>query len=72
MESQLIERKINQLPDRLKEEVFDFINFLIIKSHNNKKEIDKKDFNFDWEGGLSDYKDKYTSVELQHKSMEWR
>lgn len=29
-------------------------------------------FKFDWEGGLSDIKGKYTSVELAHKSLEWR
>jgi len=27
-----------------------------------------KDFLFDWEGGLSELKDRYTSVELQHKT----
>jgi hypothetical protein len=29
-------------------------------------------FKFDWEGGLSDLKEQYTSVELQHKALEWR
>ncbi|KCZ71820.1 Protein of unknown function (DUF2281) [Candidatus Methanoperedens nitroreducens] len=32
----------------------------------------KKKFRFDWEGGLSELKKKYTSVELQHKALEWR
>lgn len=36
-------------------------------------ETDKKcKFKFDWEGGLSNLKEKYTSVELQHKALEWR
>ena len=26
----------------------------------------------DWRGALEDMKDKYTSVELQHKILEWR
>lgn len=72
MQEQLIEKKINQLPDELKKEVLDFIDFLIVKYNNNVKRSEKKVFTFDWEGGLSDYKNKYTSVELQHISTKWR
>lgn len=32
----------------------------------------QKRFKFDWEGGLSELKEKFTSVELQHKASEWR
>lgn len=35
------------------------------------KEKQKK-FKFDWKGGLSDLKEKFTSVELQHKALEIR
>ncbi|HGJ65487.1 TPA: DUF2281 domain-containing protein [bacterium] len=45
------------------------IKFLKDK-YGNKTE--RKCLKFDWEGGLSDLKDKYTSVELQHKVLEWR
>ena len=38
----------------------------------NREGETKKGFRFDWEGGLSDLKEKYTSVELQHKASEWR
>ncbi|WP_456324438.1 DUF2281 domain-containing protein [Desulfonauticus submarinus] len=62
MQEQLLEKKINQLPDELKKEVLDFIDFLIVKYNNNVKRSEKTVFTFDWEGGLSDYKDKYTSV----------
>jgi len=31
-----------------------------------------KKFTFNWEGGLSELKEEFTSVELQHKSLEWR
>ena len=41
-----------------------------LKEHGEKKT--KKGFKFDWEGGLSNLKEKYTSVELQHKALEWR
>jgi len=32
----------------------------------------KGEFKFDWEGSLKEVKDKFTSVELQHKALEWR
>lgn len=32
----------------------------------------EKRFKFDWERGLSDVGDEFTSVELQHKALEWR
>ncbi len=38
----------------------------------NKRDIEMKKFKFDWEGGLSEVKEKFTSVELQHKASEWR
>lgn len=69
MEIQLIQTKLNQLSEELKKEVLDYIDFLIVKYH---REENKGKLKFDWEGGLSDLKDKYTSVELQHKAMEWR
>ena len=65
----LIEYKFNALSDDLKQEVLDFIDFLITKK-GHKKSSEK--FNFFWEGGLSDLNTKYNSVDLQHQSMEWR
>ncbi len=32
----------------------------------------KGKFSFSWEGGLKELKNEYTSVELQHKALEWR
>lgn len=69
MDSQLIQTKLDELSEELKKEVIDYIDFLIIKHHKKEK---KGKLKFNWEGGLSDLKDKYTSVELQHKAMEWR
>ncbi|MFQ6072328.1 MAG: DUF2281 domain-containing protein [Methanosarcinales archaeon] len=62
--------KIEKLPDHIIPEINDFIDFLLNKY--GSKEIDKSEFKFDWEGGLSKLKNKYTSVELQHKALEWR
>jgi hypothetical protein len=64
-----IEEKVRKLPENLKKEVLDYIEFLLEK-HRGKKI--KKRFKFDWEGGLSDIRDEFTSVELQHKASEWR
>ncbi|HPG39681.1 MAG TPA: DUF2281 domain-containing protein [bacterium] len=70
MKTHDIEAKIKKLPDYLIPEINDYIDFLLSK-HGNK-EIIKSKFKFDWEGGLSKLKDKFTSVELQKKSLEWR
>jgi hypothetical protein len=53
----------------LKKEVVDFIDFLT-KKHQEPKALGN--FNFSWEGGLSELKDEYSAVELQHKAAEWR
>lgn len=37
-----------------------------------EREVIGRKFKFDWEGELSDLKEKFTSVELQHKALEWR
>jgi len=38
----------------------------------DKNKNARKKIKFDWEGGLSKLKNKYTSVQLQHKALEWR
>ena len=70
MKTHDIEAKIEKLPDHLIPEINDFIDFLLFK-HGDKK-TGKAKFKFDWEGGLSNLKNEFTSVELQHKSLEWR
>jgi len=65
-----IETKIKKLPDHVIEEVIDYIDFLLDKY--GSKEISGDKFSFNWEGGLSKLKNKFTSVQLQHKSLEWR
>lgn len=69
MNGQLIKNKIEQLPNDLKKEALDFIEFLIVKHH---QEIKKEKLKFDWEGELKGLNKKHTSVELQHKAAEWR
>ncbi|OGI06751.1 MAG: hypothetical protein A3I68_08390 [Candidatus Melainabacteria bacterium RIFCSPLOWO2_02_FULL_35_15] len=65
-----IQKKILNLPPDEQKEVIDFIEFL--EQKNNKEKREKTSMTFEWEGGLKDLKEKYTSVELQHKINEWR
>ncbi len=65
-----VEEKLKMLPMDLQNEVMDFIDFLLTK-HGQKIQR-KKQIKFDWIGGLREYRDQYTSVELQKKASEWR
>ncbi len=69
MKANDIENRINKLPEDLKKEVIDFIDFLIMKKNQDKT---TEGFNFNWEGGLAEIKDKYSSVDLQHQANDWR
>ena len=70
IEEKRIEVKIQKLPLDLRKEVLDYIEFLLFK-HRKKENVVKR-FKFDWAEGLAELKNKFTSVELQHKAMEWR
>ncbi len=61
---------LKELPDDLRREVLDYVEYLITK--HGKREDDKDHFDFEWEGVLSEFKGEFTSVELQHKAMELR
>lgn len=69
MNSQLIKMKIDELPKDLRKEALDFIEYLLAKSGKGEN---KGKFRFDWESGLGELKNKFSSVELQHKASEWR
>jgi mRNA-degrading endonuclease RelE of RelBE toxin-antitoxin system len=63
-----IEEMIRKLPPELQREVKDFVNFLIEK-RARKQGVKLRQ---DWAGALKDYRDKYSSLELQKKALEWR
>jgi hypothetical protein len=69
MKTEPVEVKFNKLPEHLKKEVIDFIEFLT-KKHEVPEGPGK--FSFNWEGALSELKNEYSAVELQHKAAEWR
>jgi len=63
-----IEEMVKKLPPELKREVENFVNFLIekkVRKHGRKMRQD-------WAGALKDYRDQYTSLELEKKAFEWR
>ncbi len=70
MQEKEIEVKIQKLPEDLRRKVLEYVDFLLSKYQD--RETVRKKFKFDWEGGLSEVRDKFTSVELQHKALEWR
>jgi hypothetical protein len=70
MREKELELIIRELPEDLQREVLDYIEFLVNK-YKIKDKLEKK-FKFDWEGGLAELQEKYSSVELQHKASELR
>ena len=63
-----LERKIEMLPPELQSEVMDFVDFLNTKKTKKKTKTPK----LDWMGGLKEYREQYTSVELEDKASNWR
>ena len=63
---QSLSESINSLPADLQRKVFAYIEEL---KKSRKKE--KRRLSMTWAGGLSEYKDKFTSVELQKKTLDW-
>ena len=66
-----IEEILSELPLKLEYELLEYAK-LLRKKYELEKAEKKKGFKFDWEGILTELKDRYTSVNLQHKIMELR
>lgn len=62
-----LEEKIKTLPPELQQKLEDFLETLLI----NYPTRDETKLKQSWAGALSDLRDKYTSLELQKKSLEW-
>jgi hypothetical protein len=63
---QNIEEKVKSLPPELQKEVEDFVQFL------SERRMPKQDkLRLSWAGGLREFREKYNSLELQKKSLEW-
>lgn len=63
-----LEEMVKELPPGLQQEVGDFVQFLI---ERETRKVGKK-LRQNWAGALRDYRDQYTSLELQRQALEWR
>lgn len=67
-QSKPLDELVRELPPDSQAEVRDFVEFLLRK--RNKKSAGKLRQN--WAGALSKFREEYTSLELQKKSLDWR
>ncbi len=56
-----------ELPEELQIEVRDFARFL----RQSRVPRPRRKLRQDWAGGLREFRDRYTSLELQKKALEW-
>lgn len=62
-----VEELIKQLPPELQQEVRDFAQFLL----DTKVRPKQKKLRMTWAGALREFRDQFTSLELQKKALEW-
>ncbi len=67
MKANIIE-KFNQLPPDLQEKVIKYIESLLAQAELRRN----KKLQFNWIGGLKEYRDQYTALELQKEALNWR
>ena len=63
-----LEELVQELPPDMVAEVRDFIEFLLAKRSRRVRATLRQD----WAGALRDYRQQYTSLELQHQALAWR
>jgi hypothetical protein len=63
-----IEELVKELPPDSQAEVRDFVEFLLEKRRRKVAGTLRQN----WAGALSDYREQYTSLELQRKALDWR
>jgi hypothetical protein len=67
-----LEKLIQELPPDLRQEVEDFARFLLTQRANvQKSNRNQKKLRLSWAGALSEYRDRFTSFELQKKAPDW-
>ena len=62
-----LEELVRELPPNMQEEVREFALLLLEKRVKAKK----KYLSHTWAGGLKEFRDHYTSFDLQKKALEW-
>ena len=67
MKDNIVE-KFNQLPLDLQEKIIKYIDSLLAQKVSKRKKKPK----LNWAGGLKEYRDQYTALELQKEALDWR
>lgn len=67
MSMETVENLIKELPPDLQHEVYDFARFLLESKVRPKQKV----LRLTWAGSLRDFRDKFTSIELQKRSLDW-
>lgn len=62
------EELFRQLGPESQKEARTFIEYLIAKQEARRRQQPQ----FDWAGALSEMRDQYSSVDLQHQLLNWR
>ena len=57
---------VAKLSSQHQQEVLDFAQYLAKKSKSKRKKL-----RLDWAGGLAEFNESYTSLEMQKKSLDW-
>jgi len=63
-----LEDLVKELPPDLQQEVQDFARYLL----ETKVRPKRSKMRLTWAGGLREFRDQFTSLELQKKALEWR
>lgn len=76
-----IDDMVKELPEELQREVRRYVQSLIVKRGRKKTQAKvsarrrapkpRRPLKLDWRGGLRGLRSRYTSVELQHKALDW-
>ncbi len=59
---------LNELPPDQQQQVLDFAQALLTKKSKKKS----RKLKLDWMGGLKEFRNQYTSLELQKQALQWR
>ena len=62
-----LEELVKELPPDLQQEVHDFARYLLETKVRRKRAR----MRLSWAGALKEFRDQYTSLELQKKALEW-
>jgi len=64
-----LEQLVKELPPNLQREVEDFARFLVEKRNEPQTH---RFLQQDWAGGLREFRDQYSSLQLQQQALVWR